>query len=396
MCGSRTIAVASFACHWRTVCCEHLLGVRLDVAVEREEDVAAVAGGALLHRVHGLAERVAHDRRATRRPRQLLVQLELEPSEAGVVGARVAEHRRRDRALRIDAPLVGLEREARQVPLRERRRTPRRRLPLDVDEPAAAVGERRVQRPERESRAPSPRPAPPAADRRSASDRRRRRSPARRSPAAFPSRSKIVPRPAGSTRFAFVCACASAASDDARTVWIHAALAPRAAKVRRMTKSRRRSRELTTRAGILSVARGARSRYDVLAGRRLHEAEPARRRLDPRRGAGRGEPRGERLVLRLELRALLVELATTATCARRTATLTATTPKRRSAKRIIQTMWPRTRRCVDSAPRAYGRRRTPPLGCAAGRRRRRWAVPARRPPRARTSRRPPSGLSPRS
>ena len=43
---------------------EHLLGVRLDVAVEREEDVAAVAGRALLDRVHGLAGRVAHDRRA--------------------------------------------------------------------------------------------------------------------------------------------------------------------------------------------------------------------------------------------------------------------------------------------------------------------------------------------
>jgi hypothetical protein len=38
-----------------------------------------------------------------------------------------------------------------------------------------------------------------------------------------------------------------AASEDARTVWIHAALAPRAANVRMMRRRRRRSRELTTR-----------------------------------------------------------------------------------------------------------------------------------------------------
>ncbi len=121
---------------------EHLLGVRLDVAVEREEDVAAVARRTLLHRVHGLAERVAHDRRASRRPLELLVQLELEARETRVVRARVAEHRRGDRPLRIDAPLVGLEGEAGEVALLERGQL-RRRLPLDVDEASTAVGERR-------------------------------------------------------------------------------------------------------------------------------------------------------------------------------------------------------------------------------------------------------------
>ena len=52
---------------------EHLLGVRLDVAVEREEDVAAVAGRALLDRVHGRPSASAHDRRAARACPQLPV-----------------------------------------------------------------------------------------------------------------------------------------------------------------------------------------------------------------------------------------------------------------------------------------------------------------------------------
>ena len=130
---------------------EHLLGVRLDMAVEREIDVTAVVSRAILDRVDGLAERVPHLRRPTRRPLQLLVQLELEPREAGVVRAREAEYRRRDRSLRIDALLVGLEREADEVALHEPGREPRRRLPLDVDETAAAVGELPVQGPDRNS-----------------------------------------------------------------------------------------------------------------------------------------------------------------------------------------------------------------------------------------------------
>jgi hypothetical protein len=128
---------------------EHLLGVRLDVAVEREIDVAAVVSRALLDRVDGLAERVPHLRRATRRPVQLSVQFELETREAGVVRARVAEHRRRDRSLRVDPLLVGLEREADEVALPEPGRELRRGLPLDVDETAAAVGELPVERPDR-------------------------------------------------------------------------------------------------------------------------------------------------------------------------------------------------------------------------------------------------------
>jgi hypothetical protein len=118
---------------------EHLLGIRLDVAVEGEEDVAAVLRRTLLRGVDGLAERVPHDRRGAGRPRQLLVQLDLEPRQALVVRARITEHGCRDRVLRIDAPLVGLEGEAREVALRERSRTAGRRLPLDVDETATSV-----------------------------------------------------------------------------------------------------------------------------------------------------------------------------------------------------------------------------------------------------------------
>ena len=47
---------------------EHLLGVCLHVTVEREEDIAPGAGRAVLDRVHGLAERVPHYRRAPGRP----------------------------------------------------------------------------------------------------------------------------------------------------------------------------------------------------------------------------------------------------------------------------------------------------------------------------------------
>ena len=64
-----------------------------------------------------LADGVLDDRLAPGPARELLVERELEPREAVVVDARVAEHLRRDRALRIEAPLLRVEAEARQVPL---------------------------------------------------------------------------------------------------------------------------------------------------------------------------------------------------------------------------------------------------------------------------------------
>src|SRR5205823_4820899 len=98
-----------------------------------------------------------------------------------------------------------------------------------------------------------------------------------------PQLSKIVPLPAGSTTGAFVCVCASAASDDARTVAIHDARASSAAKARRMQSSSSRMREFTTRATPLlllvrklDVARVGRRGRDI--------AEPVGRLLDPLRG----------------------------------------------------------------------------------------------------------------
>ncbi len=129
---------------------EHLLGVRLDLAVEREEDVAALMRRTLLDRVHRLAERVPHLDRASRLPRQLPVQLELEAREPRVVEAREPEHRGRDGALRIDALLVGRKGEADEVAFLELGRELRRRFPLDVDEAEAVVGELLVDRPELE------------------------------------------------------------------------------------------------------------------------------------------------------------------------------------------------------------------------------------------------------
>ena len=114
VCGSRTIAVAFFACHSLTVCSSTCSAFAWMWLSSVRKTSRPFARRALLDRVDGLAERVPHHRRRARRALQLRVQLELEPGEAGVVGARVAEHRRRDGSLRIDALLIRLEREARR------------------------------------------------------------------------------------------------------------------------------------------------------------------------------------------------------------------------------------------------------------------------------------------
>ena len=111
--GSMTIAVASFACHWATVCsriCSAFAWMWLSSV--RKTSLPFATGCGLL-RLDDLAERVADDDRLARAaPRAPRSSCELEtPSRC--VGAHVAEHRRGDGPLRIDAPLVGLEREAR-------------------------------------------------------------------------------------------------------------------------------------------------------------------------------------------------------------------------------------------------------------------------------------------
>jgi hypothetical protein len=89
------------------------------------------------------------------------------------------------------------------------------------------------------------------------------------SASGVPIASKIVPRPAGSTTGAFVCTCAIAESDEARTVAIHDARASSAPNASRMQSSSSRMREFTTRARPLlllpepDVARVGRRRWDI-------------------------------------------------------------------------------------------------------------------------------------
>ena len=80
--------------------------------VDRQAHVAAVDGGPLVDHVDRVPERVDHPGLAAGLSRERLVELQLEPREALVVDARVAEDVRRDRALRIEAPLLGIEAEA--------------------------------------------------------------------------------------------------------------------------------------------------------------------------------------------------------------------------------------------------------------------------------------------
>src|SRR3954454_20250964 len=116
----------------------------------------------------------------------------------------------------------------------------------------------------------------------------------------------MVPRPAGSTIVFFAWVCAIAARDEARTVWIHAARAPRPANVRRMTRRRRRSRELTTRV-FTALPAGREVEIGRVAPRGLDQAESACGRLDPRRRVVRRERGGEHLVPSFELPALVLE-----------------------------------------------------------------------------------------
>src|SRR3954453_4999260 len=141
--------------------------------------------------------------------------------------------------------------------------------------------------------------------------------------------SKSVPRPAGRTTGAFVCVCAIADSDDARTVAIHDARASSAPKTSKMQRSNNRMREFTTRERPearaaeprapsretgpplaatppllpreVEVARVARRGRDI--------AEPVGRLLDPLRGGCARDLGRECRILRLEFELLVVEPA---------------------------------------------------------------------------------------
>ena len=121
---------------------EDELGFGLDVVIDREGDVAAVARRRRDDRVEDVAERIADERFPTASPCKRLVQRELQAGKAVVVDPRIAEHLRRDRMLGIEPPLFGIEPEPRDVEPLQLRRARRVGLALDVDEPVRAVGQR--------------------------------------------------------------------------------------------------------------------------------------------------------------------------------------------------------------------------------------------------------------
>ena len=81
------------------------LRVRLDRVVDRQVDVASVALGHRLEHVEGAAERVLDHRLLPALAGEQPVERELDAREPAVVDPRVAEQRRSDPSLRIDAPL---------------------------------------------------------------------------------------------------------------------------------------------------------------------------------------------------------------------------------------------------------------------------------------------------
>ena len=124
---------------------QHLLGVRLDAVIEREKHVTTRSLGKLVLDVEDVAGRVLDDRLLARMACEEGVELELEAREPVPVDADVAEHLRRDRALRIVPLLFGIEAEALQLQPLQCSRLRRIRLPFDIDEPVRAVGEQRIQ-----------------------------------------------------------------------------------------------------------------------------------------------------------------------------------------------------------------------------------------------------------
>ena len=101
--------------------------------------------GLRLDDIEGAAERILHDRLATRLACKSALERSLEPLQPLVVEARVAEDLRRDGALRVVAKLLRVEPETGVAELLELLGLARIRLPRDVDEAVRAVGQRRIQ-----------------------------------------------------------------------------------------------------------------------------------------------------------------------------------------------------------------------------------------------------------
>ena len=143
--GSSTIALAELARNCVTVLAEHRLGVRLDAAVDRREEVLALPFRRSAERVDRLPGRITDDRLASGTTGELAVVLELEPSEPFVVGACEADHRRGDGVLRVGAPLLRIRADAGEVLGKERVRRLRLGEAGDVDEVRVLAEELRVE-----------------------------------------------------------------------------------------------------------------------------------------------------------------------------------------------------------------------------------------------------------
>src|SRR5581483_8595571 len=108
------------------------------------EDVATRSLRGRADDVDRSPERVADDRLLTGTPRQVGVEPELEAGETLVVDAGVAEHLRRDRVLRVEPALLGVEAETGETSTLQRGRPVRLGLPLHVDEALLLVHELRI------------------------------------------------------------------------------------------------------------------------------------------------------------------------------------------------------------------------------------------------------------
>ena len=95
---------------------EDLLGVRLDLVVDRQVTLRPGRSALRGDDVDRPAERVLDDRLEAGPAGERLVERALEPVEAVVVGAREAEHVRGDGSLRVGAQLLRVEAEARESP----------------------------------------------------------------------------------------------------------------------------------------------------------------------------------------------------------------------------------------------------------------------------------------
>ena len=143
--GSSTIALAELRAVLGDRLAEHCLRVRLDrlsIVVKRfwpwRSGVALSVSIAC-----PVASRMIVCRPG--RAGELGVVLELEPAEALVVGACEADHRRRDRVLRIGAPLLRIRADAGEVLREECGRNLRIGEAGDVDEPLVLVEQLRIE-----------------------------------------------------------------------------------------------------------------------------------------------------------------------------------------------------------------------------------------------------------